>query len=82
MQVVSVDAGEVRRAEGGDVDGSGRLGSSQCNPPVLPGQLEQCFDDRRRNRLLLGTQKMPEVGRAVRCPLVQLEGAGELLVAW
>ena len=82
MSVPSADVGELGPAATGVSGGLRSSRSAQCDPSELPRQLERSFDDKRRNRLLLGTPKMPEVGRGVHCPLDQLEGAGELLVVW
>ena len=77
----SADAGEVGPADGGVVDGFRASGSSQCDPPVLPERLERSFDDRRKKRLLLGTQRMPEVGGGVHCSLDWMEASGGFLDA-
>ena len=76
-----MDAGELRPADGEDVDGLGRLESSQWSLLELPERPEQSFDDRRGNRLLWVLRRQQEVGRGVHCPPVQLEDAGGLLVA-
>ena len=81
MSADSADAGEVRPAAAGVSSGLRVSGFTPRVAPVLPGRLNASSDGRRKKWLLLGTQRMPEVGGGVHCPLVQVEVAGGLLVA-
>ena len=79
---ISTEVSEVGLAATGIVGGLRGSESVPRSPSVLPGRSERSFEARGRNGDFWVLQESPEVGEMVYCSLVQLEGGGELLVAW
>ena len=64
------------------VVGPAAVGTNQWSTPVLSGCPERSFAARRGILLLWVHRRQQEVEVAVLCSWDQLEGTGDLLVAW